>query len=94
MKAKQGQSFLDLVLQGTGNIENSFAMSVLNGVSITDNLFIDEEIIPAGKENKFITELWSEYNLPATAVTLDQSDELIEKLGIGTMVIKSTFIIG
>ncbi|MBP4140178.1 hypothetical protein J3495_19110, partial [Flavobacterium sp. P7388] len=69
MKAKQGQSFCDLVIQETGDIGNAFAMALQNGLSITDSLTIGQEIIPAGKENKSISEIWSENNLPATAIT-------------------------
>jgi hypothetical protein len=93
MKAKQGQSFSDLVIQGTGNIENSFAMAVLNGLSITDSLFIGQEIVPAGNENKFMLSQWNEYNLPATATTSENQELLIRNDGIGIMAIGNTFIV-
>jgi len=93
MKAKQGQSFFDLVIQGTGNIENAFAMSVLNGISITDEMVIDQEIIPEGKQEPSIVELWSENNLPATALTDENTDLILPAQGIGAMIIENTFII-
>ncbi|MWB92995.1 hypothetical protein GON26_01350 [Flavobacterium sp. GA093] len=93
MKAKQGQSFCDLVIQGTGNIENAVEMAILNNLSITDNLSIDQVLMPAGKENKSILEIWSEYNLPATALTDENLSVIIPDEGIGAMIIEDTFII-
>jgi hypothetical protein len=93
MKAKQGQSFSDLVIQGTGSNENSFTMSVLNGVSITDSLTINQELLPAGKENKSMLEIWSENNNPATAVTDENYELIVADDGIGAMIIEDTFII-
>jgi hypothetical protein len=93
MKAKQGQSFFDLVIQGTGNIENAFAMSILNGISMTDTIVIDQELLPAGKQETTIIELWSENNLPATALTDENTDLIVPAEGIGAMIIENTFII-
>jgi hypothetical protein len=93
MKAKQGQSFFDLVIQATGNIENAFAMSVLNGISMTDEMVIDQELLPAGKQETTIIELWSENNLPATALTDENTDLIVPAEGIGAMIIENTFII-
>lgn len=93
MRAKQGQSFFDLVIQGTGNIENAFAMSILNGVSITAELNIDQKILPAGEIKTGIIELWEEKNLPATALTNANFADVIADDGIGAMIIDDTFIV-
>lgn len=93
MKAKQGQSFFDLVLQGTGSIENAFLMSVLNDVSITNKLIIDQTLLPAGILKNEIIELWEESNLPATALTNENFADIIADDGIGAMIIEDTFIV-
>lgn len=93
MIAKQGQSFCDLVIQGTGDIENLFATALLNGLSITDNLIIGQEIKFTGKENKSILDLWSENNLPATAITDQDLDVIVSYDGIGVMIIEENFIV-
>lgn len=93
MKAKHGQSFFDLVLQSTGSIENAFAMSLLNGLSISDPLFIDQELIPSGKADLSIVGLWSDNNLPSTAITNQNHELIVPDDGIGAMIIEKTFII-
>lgn len=93
MKAKQGQSFCDLVIQGTGDIENAFAMAIQNGLSITDSLSIGQKLEPAGKENSSILEIWSDNNLPATAITNENMSIIVPDEGIGAMIIEDTFIV-
>lgn len=93
MKAKHGQSFFDLVLQSSGSVENAFAMSLSNEVSITDPLFIDQELLPSGKADLSIIESWSEKNLPATAITNQNHELITPDDGIGAMIIENTFIV-
>jgi hypothetical protein len=88
----QGQSFLDKVLETTGSIENAFEMALLNGVSVTEDIGIGQELKVSPVTNKVIVDLFGEFNKPATMVTAIQI-ELIENLGIGKMAIGSTFIV-
>ena len=89
---KQGQSFLDKVLEQTGSIENAFEMALANDSSITDLLVIGDVLKPAGKIKSVIVSLFGENNEPATALTASYIAEN-ENFGIGKMAIGSTFII-
>lgn len=92
-----GQSLFDIAIQYTGDVINTYALALANGKSVTDKLTVGELIvIPDGlviatKEMKYLSSLEI---VPATGVTKDQESVLIPDLGIGTMVIGSTFIIG
>ena len=68
MKIKQGQCFFDVVLGSTGNKENLIKMALHNNVSITQKLDIGTEVIPAGKNNKRILEMFGKNNSPATLI--------------------------
>ena len=92
MKVKQGQSFLDMVVQGTGSIENAFEMSIANERSITDELAIGEEIAATSITNKIIQKLLSQ-NEPATAIANYGFDYNPVADGIGAMIIEETFIV-
>lgn len=94
MIVKQGQSFFDMVLQGTGNIDNAFEMAVLNNRIMTDCLEIGDLITPSEVTDKRITSLFNANNLPATALA-DRGGEYPGGFrGIGEMIIGSTFIVG
>jgi len=91
MKAKQGQSFLDLVIQGTGSIENAFIMALANGVSITQNLNIGDELKPTQITNASVVNGFNENNIPATALIDSEESLLNSSEGIGEMIIEATF---
>lgn len=94
MIAKQGQCFFDLVIQGTGNIENAFAMALLNGLSMTDSLTIGQEVAPSTVTSKAVVALFGPKNYPATCEALPESGVLSPVLGgIGYMIIEDTFIV-
>ena len=89
---KQGQSFVDKVVQYTGNFENVLEMALLNGKSITDDLEIGEELKASSVTNKRVVDFFNTTNEPATTLNNLQKDE-VENLGIGKMIIESTFIV-
>ena len=91
--AYQGQCFLDKVLELTGDIENSFAMSLLNEVAITDDLVLGKEVKASAPSKKKIVAFFDEYNRPATNFNAIQQ-ESISNNGIGYMIIGKNFIIG
>lgn len=66
-----GQSFLDKVLETTGSIDNALEMSILNGVSITDNVIVGEELQVLPISNKVVVSYFNEFNRPATAISGD-----------------------
>lgn len=92
-KVYQGQSFLDKVIETTGDIENGFKMSILNGLSITDDVVIGQELKTTEVTLKSIVSIFNDNKRPATAITMEQMQE-IESKGIGYMRIGSTFIVG
>lgn len=90
---KQGQSFLDKAIELTGNIDNVFAMTKLNGLSATTELSVGQEILPAGTVRKSIVQQWDDKNTPATALTDAQQAVILPPDGIGAMIIEDTFIV-
>lgn len=91
-KVYQGQSFFDKVIENTGSIDNAFEMALLNGMSITDDVVIGQELKIGVLINKSVVSFFGEMNRPATQVS-EYQKELIESLGIGKMAIGSTFIV-
>jgi anaerobic ribonucleoside-triphosphate reductase len=89
----QGQSFIDKVLENTGSIENVFAMAVLNGASITDELVIGNELKTVPITNQTVVNFFNEFNKPASAITSKNYELIVADEGIGAMVINDTFII-
>lgn len=87
-----GQSFLDKVLECTGDVENAFAMALLNGISITDDIVVGQEIKPSAITNKYVAEYFAEQFKPATNLT-ELQIESIDPGGIGFMAIGTTFIV-
>jgi hypothetical protein len=77
--AQQGQSFLDIVLQSTGNLEDMFEMAMINDIAITDDLEIGETIQITTITNKYIVSQWQEGKEPATAI---DSQTVILKEGL------------
>lgn len=92
MEVKAGQTFYDMVIEGTGSIDNSFAMSLKNLKSQTDELETLEKVEPSGRIYAAVTELFIDYQ-PATAVT-ENDEQPIEPInGIGSMTIEQDFIV-
>lgn len=89
-KVYQGQSFLDKVIEQTGDIENSFDMVLLNNASITDALVVGAFLKVSAVTKKSVVDFYNEYNRPATALTNEQQQE-VQSLGIGSMIIEQNF---
>ena len=86
------QSLLDLAVQHTGAVENTFAMAVANGLSLTDDLPVGTEIkLPdsVNKDNDVLNYYTSKRLQPATAVIMLPEEERLE--GIGYWVIQTDF---
>jgi len=91
-KIYQGQSFLDKVIECTGSVENAFEMALLNGISITDDVVIGQELKPFTITNALIFGLFGDLNRPATMIAQSQIEE-IENIGIGKMIVGTNFIV-
>ncbi len=86
------QSLLDLAVQHTGAVENTFAIAVANGLSLTDDLPAGAEIkIPdsVNKDSDVLNYYIAKRLQPATAVILPPEEERLE--GIGYWVIQTDF---
>ncbi|MCK8143215.1 hypothetical protein MW871_15095 [Flavobacterium sp. I-SCBP12n] len=89
----QGQSLMDKTIEATGNVELSFETALLNGVSVTESFAVGQEVLFPAVERKAIVGLFNSKNRPASEF-LNDDYGFNEPLGIGTMVIGSTFIVG
>ena len=84
------QSLLDLAVQHTGAVENTFAFAVANGLSLTDDLPAGAEIkLPdsLNKDNDVLNYYTAKRLQPATAVIMLPEEERLE--GIGYWVIQT-----
>ena len=78
------QSLLDIAIQHTGVVENTFAMAVANGLSLTDDLLAGTEIKLPDSVNKDsdVLNYYSAKRLhPATAVIMLPEEERLEGIG-------------
>ena len=86
------QSLLDLAVQHTGSVENTFALAVVNGLSLTDDLPAGTEIkLPdsVNKDSDVLNYYTAKRLQPATAVIILSEAERLE--GIGYWVIQTDF---
>lgn len=75
IEAKQGQSFFDVVLVGSGNILNAVEMALKNNMSITSDVETGSFLSVSGVERKAVTRVFT-HRYPATALTKESSSEL------------------
>lgn len=88
---REGQTSIDIGMQYTGDAANAVAVSIANGLSITDDLNIGSEMIcdDAVTDKKKYAATFSKYNVtPASAVN---NAELLE--GIGYWIIEQDFVV-
>lgn len=69
-----GQSFLDKVVELTGNIENAFDMSLLNKVRANQPMSTGTIITSTIKKRKAVVALFNDLNSPATEINRQQND--------------------
>lgn len=87
---RQGQCFLDKVLELTGNIENAMQMAVINGVYVTDSVSIGMGITAAGEVKKLAVSTWRADG-PATDIAVISELKLE---GISIWAINNDFKVG
>lgn len=63
-----GQSFLDKVVELTGNIENAYQMSLLNKVNVNQKMNVGTTVAPTIKKRKAVVALFNDLNSPATEI--------------------------
>ena len=77
-------SLLDLAVQHTGAVENTFALAVVNGLSLTDDLPAGAEIkLPdsVNKDSDVLNYYTAKRLQPATAVIMLPEEERLEGIG-------------
>ncbi|MGP1501891.1 MAG: hypothetical protein ACTTJM_08945 [Bergeyella cardium] len=83
------QSLLDLAIQHTGSVENTFDLALQNNRSLTDDLEAGESIEFTAygiQQNKDILNYYTAKNIqPATAVILPPEEERLEGIGYWTI---------
>ena len=89
----QGQSLFDKTVEGTGDVELSFEFALLNGVSVTESFAIGTAVVFPAVQRKSIVGMFNNKNRPASEF-LNDAYNFNEPLGIGTMAIGTTFIVG
>jgi hypothetical protein len=93
----ENQSLLDIAIQEDGSVLAAFDWAFANGLSITDDLFPGQKLIApvsayrnADVANYFL----GKRQLIATGFNIEDGSSIIPTLGIGTMRIGTTFIVG
>lgn len=87
----QGQNFVDKVLETTGSTENAFEMSILNKVSLTDNVAIGQELQVSKVTRKGVVGVFNQKRPASAIISISETDE--ENEGIGYMAIGNNFIV-
>lgn len=87
-----GQSLLDKAIELTGSVDNAFAISVANGMSVTDDLEVGSEIERVGLIFTSVAALFGNTACALATAYSPKAEEAIPE-GIGFWTIGSTFII-
>jgi hypothetical protein len=88
------QSILDISIQHTGTVENSFSIAVANGFSVSDLLISGTTLIlPDGlqKNNDVLNYYTAKQIQPASGITTEQNNQIPILKGIGYMQINNSF---
>lgn len=94
MKPQVRQSTFDIAIQQCGSIEAVFNMTLLNDISVTDDLSTGNPLtIPDPKDDRVVSYYTINKITPATAITLDEVAHTIAEEGIEFWAIGYDFII-
>ena len=91
------QTWFDIAIEHTGSVMNAYVVAFANGGSITDDiapgsqLLIPDTIVLSKREVQYLE---GKKAIPATGITSGDLEAINPILGIGTMAIGSTFIVG
>lgn len=82
-RVDQGQSFLDMVLQMTGSIDNAVDMAIANGVQLTDTMATGQVLNGTPVTDSDTAGQWNRNRKPATAwplLVIDEQNEFFPGL--------------
>lgn len=89
-QVREGQNLLDIAVSKCGDVTSAFEAALMNNISITEDLVIDQNILLPDVVNEDVVDvLASEYLTPASAD--DEEAEILQ--GIGYMTIGLDFIV-
>lgn len=95
--AIENQSVFDVAVQESGSVLAAFDWALKNGLSLTDDLEPGQQLI--SPNSNFINADVAGYfkgkkQMIATGFNIENGQSIIPTLGIGTMRIGTTFIVG
>ena len=76
MKALQGQSIIDIAIQELGSAEGAFALAVMNGISITDDLTPGQELALPAVVNKSIASYYQNKGIQPASAYSEKTNEV------------------
>jgi len=91
------QSLLDIAIQNNGTLISAFELALKNGTSVTKELTPGEsiEVSESSLIDTIIVAYFQNKNqIIATGLDNSGDQDLLPQLGIGSMAIGSTFIVG
>jgi hypothetical protein len=91
------QSLLDIAIQNNGTLISAFELALKNGISITKELTPGEsiEVSESSLIDTTIVAFFKNKNqIIATGLNNSGGQDILPQLGIGSMAIGSTFIVG
>lgn len=81
MKVANGQSLLDVAIQGAGTIEAALDVAIKNNVSVTDDLSAGAEIAIPTVQNKAVANYYAARSIrPATQVDMPNDTTIFEEV--------------
>lgn len=91
------QSLFDLALQEYGYPEAAFDLALANGMALSDELTVGDELVLPNLDEQRARDILAYYKAnaitPATALTAQQKDDVIGCEGIGCWYINADFIV-
>lgn len=93
----ENQSVFDVAIQENGSVLSAFSWAVKNGLSITDELTPGQQLISPNSDfiNADVVGYFKgKKQMIATGFNIADGQSIIPTLGIGTMRIGTTFIVG
>ncbi|MDP3679780.1 MAG: hypothetical protein Q8R22_02970 [Flavobacterium sp.] len=91
------QSLLDIAVHDNGNVLAAFETAFANGLSITAELFPGQKLVAPSSINRnaeVANYFKGKKQMIATGFNIADGQSIIPTLGIGTMRVGTTFIVG
>lgn len=93
---QEHQSILDIAIQEDGSVLSAFEWAIRNGLSVTSSLSAGQEMQPPisnFRNDEVANYFKGKKQDVATGLKFNVREALTPQVGIGTMIIESTFIV-